>query len=80
MKNLSLAFVLLAALSAPSVARNSACADYRICDNQASSNENVDAAPLATTNADQENGEWVSGRYGMTKDAKELRRWDEQND
>jgi hypothetical protein len=39
----------------------------------------VQSAPFSAVNSPDAGDEWVSGRFGMTKDAEELRRWDEQN-
>jgi Ni/Co efflux regulator RcnB len=80
MKKLSLSILLLATVASPSFARDSACADYRICKNQVQADTQVNENALRASGTEEENGEWKNGRYGMSRDAKEIRRWNEKND
>jgi hypothetical protein len=70
----------LVALSAPAFAERS----YDLRDSDTYFGKYSQVAPVAASVSDSQplaiNGDtWLLGRYGLTKDAQDVRRWDEKN-
>jgi hypothetical protein len=80
MKTLTLSFVALAALAGASSAQSfdgDDQAPYRPGDSMSSGNS--DNAPNLLEEVVPSQSEWINGRYGLTKDPDEARRWSEKN-
>jgi hypothetical protein len=81
MKRISLTLAALAAFSGIAIAQNfdgDDQAPYRFDDGPSESSaqttntlESIDSAP---------SGEWFNGKYGLTQDPDDIRRWDEKGD
>jgi hypothetical protein len=78
MKKIIIALAAVAALSAPALAERSSETGDR-SDYVQTQDATSNASGAAALQNEAVTDEYVSGRYGVTRDPAEVRRWDEKN-